>query len=112
MKKTGLHNSFDPVHLQRWFLDNHECWACGQNHIDANHHIVGRGNGDSECESSILNCAPLNNFQCHLRIHGELRLDANVRLLLQKTIKYLLSKGYEFNSKDEAFIMKYRHFYL
>ena len=105
------HNNFDKVELMRWFGDNYECWVCGKNHQNCFHHIVGRGNGDSKCESSILNAAPLNNFECHLQIHGQLRKEENVKVLLQKTIRYLLKKGYEFSKIDEQFIMKYKRYY-
>jgi len=108
--KNG-HNSFDGIELIRWFGDNYECWLCGRNHNNCFHHIVGRSNGDSKCESSILNAAPLNNFQCHLRIHGELRIEENMKKLLQKTIRYLLKREYEFFKIDEEFILKYKKFY-
>lgn len=111
MKNRGPRNSFNREELNRWFGDNYECWYCGKNHWNCFHHAVGRGNGDSKCESSILNAIPLNNFNCHLRIHGELRLDENVKIMLQKTMRYLLSRGYEFNEADKEFIMKYKTYY-
>lgn len=106
-----MHNDFNKTELQRWFLDNYECWFCGMNHWDCFHHAVGRGNGDSKCEASILNAVPLNNFQCHLRIHGELRNEDNVKIMLQKTMKWLLKQGYEFNQIDIDFITKYKKYY-
>jgi len=106
-----MHNGFDAVELKRWFLWNYECWWCGQNHWDCFHHIVGRGNGNSVCESSILNAAPLNNFKCHLRIHGQITNEENISGLLQKTMRYLLKQGYQFNEKDKEFIIKYKNYY-
>jgi len=107
-----MKNSFDKVELKRWFIDNYECWSCGQNHWDCFHHIVGRDGGRTKAESSILNTAPLNNFKCHLHIHGELMKKENQKKLLRKTIKYLLKKGYKFNKVDEMFIEKYKDYYL
>lgn len=111
MKNRGAKNPFNKEDLQRWFLDNYECWHCGQNHWNCFHHAVGRGARDSKCESSILNAVPLNNFNCHLPIHGELRKDENVRVMLQKTIRYLLSKGYELKEIDVEFYKKYERYY-
>ena len=111
MKNSGMRNGFDKEDLNRWFGDNYECWRCGQNHWNCFHHGVGRGDGDSKCESSILNAVPLNNFQCHLKIHGEIRKEENVRIFLQKTVKYLLSRGYKFKDIDKEFIMKYKSYY-
>lgn len=111
MKKSGMRNPFNKDELTRWFIDNYECWYCGQNHWNCFHHAVGRGSGDSDCERSILNAIPLNNFDCHLRIHGKLRKDENIKIMLQKTIRYLLSKGYKFNEIDNEFIIKYKKYY-
>lgn len=104
-------NNFDEVELRRWFGDNYECWLCGQNHNNCFHHIVGRGYRDSDIERSILNAAPLNNFNCHLPYHAELKLEDNIKRLLQKTIRYLLKRGYQFNGVDEQFIMRYQRYY-
>ncbi len=106
-----MRNSFNQEELVRWFGDNYECWVCGMNHWNCFHHAVGRGAGDSKCESSILNAVPLNNFDCHLPIHGELRKDENVGKLLKKTLKFLLGNGYELNDKDKEFIEKYKKYY-
>lgn len=107
-----MHNNFSQEELIRWFIDNYECWNCGQNHMNCFHHIKGRGNGDSICESSILNAAPLNNFECHLKIHGELTGNVeNVKALLAKTMRWLLKQGYQFNEVDTAFILKYKELY-
>jgi len=111
MKNTGMRNPFKRIELERWFGDNYECWHCGKNHWNCFHHAVGRGSGDSKCERSILNAVPLNNFECHLAIHGALTLDKNVRIMLQKTMRYLLKCGYEFNEIDKEFIIKYKKYY-
>ena len=106
-----MRNNFDKTELNRWFIDNYECWRCGMNHWNCFHHGVGRGAGDSICERSILNAVPINNFECHLPQHGQLRKDENVKILLQKTMRYLLSKGYVFNDIDEEFVVKYKKHY-
>ena len=111
MKNTGLSNGFNKEELNRWFGDNYECWVCGMNHWNCFHHAVGRGAGGSKCERSILNAVPLNNFNCHLNIHGKLRKDEHVIIFLQKTMRYLLSKGYVFNEIDKQFIEKYEKYY-
>ncbi len=107
----ALHNSFNRDILKRHFLYNTKCWLCGRNHADCFHHAVGRGNGDSKCESSILNAVPLNNHICHLPVHGKLRIKENTSILLQKTIRYLLAEGYKFDENAELFLMKYKEYY-
>ena len=111
IKNTGLRNPFKRDELDKWFYDNYECWICGRNHWDCFHHGVGRGYGDSKCESSILNAVPANNFECHLRVHGELRKEENITKLLKKTIRFLLNKGYEFSDLDVEFYNKYKKHY-
>lgn len=93
------------------FQDAWTCWWCGENTADALHHIVGRGNGGSVVESSVLNAAPLCNQKCHLKHHGTLRTDQYVSLLLKQTRKYLENKGYKLKRNDHAFILKYAHYY-
>lgn len=80
-------------------------------HADCFHHAVGRGSGNGECESSILNAVPLNNFICHLPIHGQLRTRENTAIFLQKTMRFLLSRQFIFDEKDKDFIMKYKEYY-
>ena len=55
---------------------------------------------------------PMNNFECHLQIHGKLRTEKNQKILLQKTMKYLLKQKYVFNEIDKLFIEKYKDYYL
>ena len=107
-----MKNSFNDEELQRWFADNYECWKCEMNHWNCFHHIMGRDEGRTKAESSILNAAPLNNFECHLQVHGKLMTEENQKLLLHKTMRYLLKQGYEFNEIDKLFIEKYKHMYL
>lgn len=112
VKTTGyMKNDFDTTELTRWFMDNYECWTCGRNHWDCFHHIMGRNEGRGTAESSILNAAPLNNFECHLKIHGQLMTKENQKRLLQKTMRHLLKQGYTFNKNDETFIEKYIELY-
>ena len=107
-----MKNNFNRDELKKWFLYNFTCWICGQNHAEVFHHIMGRGAGDSKCEKSILNACPVNNQQCHLRIHGLLRTEEYQKILLQKTMRYLLKQKYVFNDIDKEFIEKYKKFYL
>ena len=106
-----LQNNFKKDELKRWFMDNWECWWCKQNHIDCFHHIVGRGFKGSKCESSILNACPINNFDCHLSQHGKLRTDKYVKILLQKTMRYLLKQGYKLKEIDIEFYKRYEKYY-
>lgn len=96
-----MKNNFDPEELRRWFGDNYRCWWCGRNHYDANHHILGRS---GKHKSSLLNCAPMNNFECHVNVHPILNKLENKRFLLQTTLSYLLSKGYVMNETDKMFL--------
>lgn len=90
------------------FSDCWRCWWCGKNRADSIHHIVGRGEHDGEdTESSPLNAAPMCNQSCHLPLHGELRTDTNVRMLLNKTYDYLIEIGYQLNERDSLFLEKY-----
>ena len=91
-----------------WFLDNYECWICGKNKWDALHHVKGRGIGDSKVESSILNAAPVCNFTCHLGRHFT---EEENKIMLQKTLRWLLKKGYQLTNKDEQFILQYMKYY-
>jgi hypothetical protein len=96
---------FDKEEVARWFIDNYECWWCGKNGWDAGHHILGGKYG------SLLNFAPLHNYQCHVDIHPILKKEENKKMLLQKTVSYLLAKGYEFNEVDKVFLVKNQEYY-
>src|SRR5690606_38406854 len=106
-----MKNDFDVTELNRWFGYNYCCWFCDRNHWNCFHHIMGRNEGRGDAESSILNAAPLNNFECHLRVHGQLMKKNMQSKLLQRTMRHLLKQGYEFTEKDQRFIMKYKHLY-
>lgn len=105
-----MHNSFDEID-RKTFDDIWECFYCGMNTNDCLHHIVGRGNGDSTCESSILNAAPFCNQKCHLPNHGLICTDEYRKKLLSKTYSFLLKRGYIFKEIDIEFLMKYAKFY-
>lgn len=100
-----LRNDFDKDELIKWFVFNKICWVCGRQHADSHHHILGR------ISNSILNAAPVNNFDCHLNIHGRLTLKKNQIELLRKTYEYLLEQGYKLKKKDRDFIEKHKEFY-
>lgn len=93
------------------FADSHECWYCGQNSADSLHHIMGRGGPGSECESSILNAAPIHNFGCHLDHHGLITTKEWQKKFLKKTYNYLVKNYYQFTNKDLDFIIKYKDYY-
>lgn len=93
------------------FQDAWCCWMCGMNTADCLHHIVGRGNGNSKVERSILNAAPLCNQKCHLAHHSLLRTNSFTAKLLKQTYKYLENYGYVLNKIDLEFIEKYKRFY-
>lgn len=93
------------------FQDAWMCWYCGMNTADCLHHIVGRGNGDSKVESSMLNAAPMCNHKCHIPNHGKLKRVENIKELLKTTYTYLLSVGYKLNKTDKEFIKKYKKYY-
>lgn len=102
-----LRNDFSDETRTLWTFC-YECWVCGKNHWDAGHHIVGRGLGDSDLESSPLNFAPVSNFECHL---DEAFNDEDKRRMLQKTIRWLLKNDYQLTKKDVAFYEKYKTYY-
>lgn len=102
-----MRNDFNQDEIARWFSHhNHECWWCGKSHANCFHHILGRET------NHILSAAPLNNFACHINIHGILRKKENQKILLKKTLRYLLSQGYELSAeRDGEFLQKYGEFY-
>ena len=95
-------NPFNEEELNRWFIFNQECWYCKLfekdktkwNYPDCFHHIKGGSN-------SLLNAAPLNNFNCHLPNHGKLKKEENRKKLLKETFIYLLSQGYKISKKED-----------
>jgi hypothetical protein len=106
-----LHNSF-PEGARLIFSEAYRCWFCSSNRCDCLHHIVGRGNGDSKVESSILNAAPLCNQKCHLPNHGLLRTEEWISKLLKQTLEFLESVGYELEERDIQFMDKYMEYYI
>jgi hypothetical protein len=104
------HNNFSPEthNIVRDFI---KCYSCQSNRADCLHHIVGRANGDSKCESSILNASLFCNFKCHLARHGYWRTEDGVRLLLNKTFNHLVTIGYKLKPIDFDFLEKYKEFY-
>jgi len=99
---------FNQEEVSRWFGDCYECWWCGENGWDAGHHI----NNHNKYNDSLLNYAPLHNHKCHIDIHPKLKRRENVEKLLQKTMSYLLSEGYEFNDTDRMFVSENREYYI
>lgn len=100
-----------PRELRYLFEDSWRCFLCGMNTASAQHHIVGRGIAQNKEESSILNCAWLCNYKCHIQIHGKLRTEPYVKILLNQTRNFLESVGYELREIDLLFIKKYEKHY-
>lgn len=106
-----LKNEFKPK-TRAYFADQYECWYCGRNTWDALHHIVRRGLGNSECENSPLNAAPICNYPCHINNHGKITQDNYKKLFLQKTYDFLLNRRqYKLTGKDYIFMEKYSRYY-
>jgi hypothetical protein len=97
---------FDQEESLRWFGDNLYCWWCEQNGWNSRHHIRS-----GKYNNSLCNLAPLHNHECHIQIHNILKKKENVKMLLQKTITYLLSKGYILTENDKLFIAENSEFY-
>lgn len=96
-----LKNNFSQ-RTRELFMWNYECFVCGKNTWNALHHIKGR------CSNSPLNAAPVCNDSCHINKGFSYEDD---KVLLQKTLKYLLKKGYKLTKKDEAFIIEHIKYY-
>lgn len=103
-----MQHDFNKEELSRWFVWNYTCWWCGRSHANCFHHIQGRSSAFAD---SILNAAPLNNFECHLPIHGKIRRKEYRVNFLQKTLSYLLPQGYELTEKDKGFIRDFQEEY-
>ena len=86
------------------FIWNNECWYCGQNHNNCLHHILGR------ISNSPLNCAPLNNFDCHIN-NGKLSQFEMRKKLLNKTYVYLLTNDYKLTKEDKQFLKDNKIYY-
>ncbi len=104
---SQLKNDF-PIEVRNLFLWNFECWVCGKNTWDCGHHIMGRGFGDSIVEQSALNFAPLCNYTCHL---GRNFTEEEKKIMLQKTIRFLLRNNYQLKEIDIQFYEKYKRYY-
>ena len=86
------------------FIFNTECFWCGKQHANCMHHILGR------CSNSPLNCAPLNNFECHIG-NGLLATESCKSKLLKKTLQYLLKNSYILTTEDKKFKKQYAKYY-
>jgi hypothetical protein len=98
-----MKNNFDEETRELFFWNRH-CWLCNMQHANCLHHILGR------VSNSPLNAAPLNNFDCHIGkgIISTFDMKCN---FLQKTLSYLLEKGYVLTKKDKEFKKKYSKYY-
>ena len=86
------------------FFWNKECWICKGNNPDAMHHILGR------VSASPLNCCPIHNFKCHIG-NGKLATFDMKKILLEKTLNYLLENNYHLTSEDKKFMKKFKKYY-
>jgi len=102
-----MRKEFDHVELARWFSDNYECWGCGKNHWDCFHHIDISG----DYSDSLLNAAPLNNFECHLPAHSGLRKAEIKKAFFKKTLVFLLEHNYKLKEIDKKFLEQHKDIY-
>lgn len=86
------------------FIFNYTCFWCTQNHANCLHHIFNR------VSSSPLNACPINNFECHIG-NGKLATFEVKKMLLKKTLSYLLKMGYILTEDDKQFKKKYKKYY-
>lgn len=94
-----MNNNFSDE-TKELFIWNEECWYCGTNHADCYHHILGRSTPYAD---SPLNCAPINNMDCHIH-NGKLSLFEIKKKFLNKTLRYLLERDYILTKKDKMFM--------
>ena len=98
-----MSNEFSPKTRDLFFW-NTICWACGKQHANVMHHILGR------VSSSPLNVAPINNLSCHLN-NGKLSTFETRKQLLKKTLEYLKKENYKLTKEDREFIKKFKQYY-
>ena len=81
-----------------YLYNNYECWECGTNGSASGgielHHIYGR------ISASALNSAPLCHG-CHSKVGHSYE---EHQRYLQKTIRFLLSQGYQLTDDDNVFL--------
>lgn len=95
-----LKNPFPSNVRNMYLFNNYECWICGSNGSHCGgmelHHIWG-------CISdSALNSAPLCKG-CHVHI---LYTRTERIQLFRKTMRFLMSQGYELDNTDNEFLEK------
>ena len=98
-----LRNNFTEETRELFFW-NDKCWICEGNKSDAMHHILGR------VSSSPCNCAPVHNFRCHIG-NGKLATFEVKKVLLKRTLNYLLKNNHRLTVKDKQFMKKYKKYY-
>ena len=93
----------NPFSIQtRWlFFDaRFDCWLCGRNDTEL-HHVAGR-----------LSDSPLNASVLCKKCHGQINHNEDEETtLFAKTLKYLVSKNYQFTETDVAFVNYYQRLY-
>jgi hypothetical protein len=82
----------------------YQCFWCGQNGWDCFHHILGR------VSNSPLNACPIHNMKCHIH-NGELSKFSTEKMLLKRTLEYLLENNYELTQQDIDFMKSYSTHY-
>lgn len=102
---------FNKEDIIRYFVDNYECWYCGENGAYSFHHVHPKSD-TVRCSPSLFNCAPLHNFKCHIDIHGRLCTEEWRGKLLRKTAKYLFSQHAKLKDIDKQFLFDNRKILL
>ena len=114
MKNRGLSNRF-PESVRMEWLYWYACMVCGENRIDALHHIISpsvRFYVKGDHNKSVLNSCPIHNHKCHIGNEAYLHTEENTKMLLQKTLHALTKDlGYTLNERDKEFLTIYSVLY-
>lgn len=99
-----LRNDF-PMKVRCMYFDKWECDVCGKNgnyHGGLElHHIKGRES------ASALNCSQVCNC-CHSHLNHNYEEE---KILMLKTVRFLVRNNYDFSSCDLKFYNKYKNIY-
>lgn len=95
---------FNFEEAKQWFGEPAICRVCGDYGADALHHAFSRS---GEYTGSLLNAVPVHNFECHIRIHGELMKREVQEEFVAVNYMILKKRGYKLKDLDLKFIAKY-----
>ena len=113
MKNSGLKNRFSQKTRYVW-LYYYSCMICGENRIDALHHIISpscRHYVKGKHNESVLNSCPIHNFSCHLDNEAYLFKDETISYLLNKVYVAVEELGYCLDENDKQFLEIYKKLY-